>query len=106
MIPVLTAGEMRRIDEDTIGDSVPGLTLMENAGQGVTEELLKILNRNKKKDPDTYLGTALVAAMTGNPVGIDMFIEAATFETEEGLSITETDQIIAENFKESARGWL
>jgi hypothetical protein len=44
--------------------------------------------------------------MTGNPVGIDMFIEAATFETEEELSITETDQMDAENFKESARRWL
>jgi hydroxyethylthiazole kinase-like uncharacterized protein yjeF len=40
LIPVLTAQEMRRIDEDTIKDFIPGLKLMENAGRGVTEELL------------------------------------------------------------------
>ena len=40
MIPVLTAGEMRAIDEETIRDFIPGITLMENAGRGVTEELL------------------------------------------------------------------
>jgi hydroxyethylthiazole kinase-like uncharacterized protein yjeF len=41
LIPVLTAREMRRIDEETIRDFVPGLRLMENAGRGVTEELLR-----------------------------------------------------------------
>jgi hypothetical protein len=80
--------------------------LMWLSDPNVAEELLKILNRNKKKNPDTYLGTALVAAMTGNPVGIDMFIEAATFETEKELSIIQTDQMDAEDFKKSSRGLL
>lgn len=41
MIPVVTAPEMRRIDEDTIRNYVPGLELMENAGKGVVDELLR-----------------------------------------------------------------
>jgi NAD(P)H-hydrate epimerase len=40
---------MRGIDEVTIRDHVPGITLMENAGKGVTEELLAALKPGKKK---------------------------------------------------------
>jgi hydroxyethylthiazole kinase-like uncharacterized protein yjeF len=47
LIPVLTAREMRRIDEDTIRDHVPGLELMENAGKGVVDELLTRLKPKK-----------------------------------------------------------
>ncbi len=40
MIPAVTARQMRKIDEVTIRDFIPGIELMENAGAGVTEELL------------------------------------------------------------------
>jgi hydroxyethylthiazole kinase-like uncharacterized protein yjeF len=50
LIPVLTAREMRRIDEDTIRDYVPGLRLMENAGKGVVDGLLKHF-KPAKTDP-------------------------------------------------------
>jgi hydroxyethylthiazole kinase-like uncharacterized protein yjeF len=48
LIPVVTAGEMRAIDEETIRDFLPGLTLMENAGRGVTDELLARFKPTKK----------------------------------------------------------
>ena len=40
MIPVATAREMRAIDEETIRHHVPGLTLMERAGEGVRDEIV------------------------------------------------------------------
>ena len=40
MIPAVTARQMRKIDEVTIRDFIPGIELMENAGAGVAEELL------------------------------------------------------------------
>ena len=36
---LLTAAEMGRADELTIADGTPGLTLMENAGRGIAEEV-------------------------------------------------------------------
>lgn len=47
MIPVVTAKQMRRIDEKTIRDHVPGLKLMENAGKGVADEIVKGLKPKK-----------------------------------------------------------
>ena len=47
MIPVVTAKEMRAIDDATIRHHVPGLTLMENAGRGVTDEMIKNLKPRK-----------------------------------------------------------
>jgi NAD(P)H-hydrate epimerase len=47
LIPVLTAEEMRSIDEETIRNHVPGIKLMENAGKGVAEEIIKNLKPRK-----------------------------------------------------------
>jgi NAD(P)H-hydrate epimerase len=47
LIPVLTADEMRSIDQETIRHHVDGLTLMEHAGKGVTEEMLEALRPRK-----------------------------------------------------------
>jgi hydroxyethylthiazole kinase-like uncharacterized protein yjeF len=41
LIPVVTADEMRRIDRKTIRDHVPGIELMESAGTGVKDEILR-----------------------------------------------------------------
>ncbi len=38
-LELLTAAEMGRADELTIADGTPGLTLMENAGRGIAEEV-------------------------------------------------------------------
>ncbi|HEX5600032.1 MAG TPA: NAD(P)H-hydrate epimerase, partial [Hyphomicrobiaceae bacterium] len=38
-LELLTSAEMGRADELTIAGGTPGLTLMENAGQGVAEEV-------------------------------------------------------------------
>jgi len=44
MRPVLTAAEMRRVDERAIGElGIPGATLMENAGRGAAERILAAL---------------------------------------------------------------
>ncbi|MFH1311839.1 MAG: NAD(P)H-hydrate dehydratase [Candidatus Eisenbacteria bacterium] len=47
MIPVLTAEEMRSIDKETIRNHVPGIKLMENAGKGVAEEIIKNIKPRK-----------------------------------------------------------
>ena len=42
MFPVVTAKIMRAIDQRAINDlGIPGITMMENAGVGVTRELQK-----------------------------------------------------------------
>jgi hydroxyethylthiazole kinase-like uncharacterized protein yjeF len=41
LIPVVTAKEMRAIDKETIQGFVPGLKLMENAGRGVVEHIIR-----------------------------------------------------------------
>jgi hydroxyethylthiazole kinase-like uncharacterized protein yjeF len=47
LIPVVTAKEMRTIDEVTIRDHVPGRKLMENAGKGVVEGIIQNLKPGK-----------------------------------------------------------
>jgi hydroxyethylthiazole kinase-like uncharacterized protein yjeF len=47
LIPVLTAEEMRSIDEETIRNHVPGIRLMENAGKGVVEAIIQNLKIRK-----------------------------------------------------------
>jgi len=47
VLPVLSAEEMRRLDRraiETLG--IPGATLMENAGRGAAEEIVRLLPRN------------------------------------------------------------
>jgi hydroxyethylthiazole kinase-like uncharacterized protein yjeF len=48
LIPVVTAREMRVIDEATIRDHVPGPKLMERAGGAVRAEILKTFGRPKR----------------------------------------------------------
>jgi hydroxyethylthiazole kinase-like uncharacterized protein yjeF len=48
LIPVVTASEMRAIDEETIRDYVPGLKLMESAGRGVADEIIRTLKPRKR----------------------------------------------------------
>ena len=48
MIPVVTASEMRAIDEETIRDHVAGLKLMESAGRGVADEIIRTLKPRKR----------------------------------------------------------
>jgi hydroxyethylthiazole kinase-like uncharacterized protein yjeF len=47
LIPVVTANEMRAIDEETIREYVPGLTLMERAGKGVADAITENLKPRK-----------------------------------------------------------
>jgi ADP-dependent NAD(P)H-hydrate dehydratase / NAD(P)H-hydrate epimerase len=51
LLPVVTAKQMQAIDQQTIDDfAIPGITLMENAGIGVVQELRKSFpNLSKKK---------------------------------------------------------
>ena len=45
MLYVTTAEEMRRLDEVTIHDvGIPGVVLMENAGRGVSDEIICALD--------------------------------------------------------------
>jgi hydroxyethylthiazole kinase-like uncharacterized protein yjeF len=48
LIPVVTARQMRAIDEATIRDHVLGSKLMERAGSAVRDEILKTLGRPKR----------------------------------------------------------
>lgn len=47
MIPTVTAEEMRRIDKETIRNHVPGIRLMEHAGKGVADEIVRSLKPRK-----------------------------------------------------------
>ncbi len=48
MLELLTADEMRRAEQITMGSGTPSLTLMENAGRGVTEEVVRRFARGSK----------------------------------------------------------
>lgn len=48
MLELLTADEMRRAEKITIDNGTPALTLMENAGKGVTEEVVRRFARGSK----------------------------------------------------------
>lgn len=70
MLPVLTAEEMRRLDRraiDTLG--IPGSTLMENAGRGAADEIVRLLPRGGRG-----LRVAVVCGKGGN--GGDGFVVA------------------------------
>ena len=48
LLELLTAEEMGRAERLTIPGGVPSLTLMENAGRGVTEEVVRRFPRGSK----------------------------------------------------------
>ncbi len=68
MIPIVTAEEMRNLDEATIRGGVSGLRLMENAGRGVFENLIGAFTPSKKS-------TIVIVCGKGNNGG-DGFVVA------------------------------
>lgn len=64
MIPVLSREAVRRFDARTIEAGVPGIVLMENAGRGAAEHLLRRLERRPDKQPQV-----VVLCGTGNNGG-------------------------------------
>jgi len=73
MRPVLTAEQMRRVDERAVSDlGIPGATLMENAGRGAAEALLAALP--ERGLVPRGLGVAIVCGGGGN--GGDGFVVA------------------------------
>ncbi|MCD6380562.1 NAD(P)H-hydrate dehydratase [bacterium] len=53
---VVTTNQMRKIDEATITPDVPGLTLMERAGQGIFEAIKSSIEELKDLDVSIFLG--------------------------------------------------
>ena len=77
---VLTAKEMRRMDEMTIETfGLPGRVLMENAGRGATRVILESF-------PDIYAGDVAVVAGSGNNGG-DGFV-IARYLVQAGVNVT------------------
>ena len=68
MLELLTADEMRRAEKITIDSGTPALTLMENAGRGVTEEVVRRFARGSKVSvlcgPGNNGGDGFVCART------------------------------------------
>lgn len=68
MLELLTADEMRRAEQITIDSGTPALTLMENAGRGVTEEVVRRFARGSKVSvlcgPGNNGGDGFVCART------------------------------------------
>ncbi len=77
---LLTAKEMRRMDEMTIETfGLPGRVLMENAGRGATRVILESF-------PDIYAGDVAVVAGSGNNGG-DGFV-IARYLVQAGVNVT------------------
>jgi ADP-dependent NAD(P)H-hydrate dehydratase / NAD(P)H-hydrate epimerase len=68
LLELLTADEMRRAEQITIDSGIPALTLMENAGRGVTEEVVRRFARGSKVSvlcgPGNNGGDGFVCART------------------------------------------
>ncbi len=68
MLELLTADEMRRAEKITIESGTPSLTLMENAGRGVTEEVVRRFPRGSRVlvlcGPGSNGGDGFVCART------------------------------------------
>ncbi|HVP58543.1 MAG TPA: NAD(P)H-hydrate dehydratase [bacterium] len=69
MIPIVTAREMRAIDEATIRDHVPGAKLMERAGGAVRDEILNTFGRPKRAGKRGKPPYALIVCGKGNNGG-------------------------------------
>ncbi len=54
---VVTGEEMRRLDEATISHIVPGITLMERAGQGIYETIVEYFHPLEESTISIFLGT-------------------------------------------------
>lgn len=98
MLELLTSEEMRRAEKITIDSGTPSLTLMENAGRGVTEEVVRRFPRGSK---------VLVLCGGGNNGG-DGFVCARTLR-ERGyhvrLALLCKPEELPPDPKEMARRW-
>lgn len=72
MIPLVTAEQMRALDDETIHKlGVPGAVLMESAGRGVVEVMWRLHQRGEL---DLYAGQIVVVAGPGNNGGDGMVV--------------------------------
>lgn len=72
MIPLVTAEQMRALDDETIQKlGVPGAVLMESAGRGVVEVMWRLHQRGEL---DLYAGQIVVVAGPGNNGGDGMVV--------------------------------
>lgn len=98
MLELLTAEEMSRAERLTIDNGTPSLTLMENAGRGITEEVVRRFPRGSK---------VLVLCGQGNNGG-DGFVAARTLR-ERGyqvrLALLGKTDTLKPDAKEMARRW-
>jgi hydroxyethylthiazole kinase-like uncharacterized protein yjeF len=98
LLELLTADEMRRADQITIDSGTPSITLMENAGRGVAEEVVRRFPRGSK---------VLVCCGPGNNGG-DGFVCARTLR-ERGyhvrLALLCKPEELRPDPKEMARRW-
>ena len=98
MLELLTADEMRRAEKIAIDSGTPTLTLMETAGRGVTEEVVRRFPRGSK---------VLVLCGPGNNGG-DGFVCARTLR-ERGyqvrLALLCKPEELGPDPKEMARRW-
>lgn len=98
MLELLTAEEMRRAERLTIEAGTPSLTLMENAGKGVTEEVVRRFARGSR---------VTVLCGPGNNGG-DGFVSARSLR-ERGyhvrLALLGKTEDITRDAKEMARRW-
>lgn len=96
---VVTSEQMRRLDEETIKRFVPGLTLMERAGQGVCDALAEFTDDMSTLRAAVFLGR-------GNNAGDGLV--AARLLAEAGASVVllylhESDELSPDAFKNYAR---
>ena len=98
MLELLTAEEMGRAERLTIDAGTPALTLMENAGKGVTEEIVRRFPRGSK---------VIVLCGPGNNGG-DGFVSARALR-ERGyqvrLALLGKQEDLSRDAKEMARRW-
>lgn len=72
MIPLVTAEQMRALDDETIHKlGVPGAVLMESAGRGVVEVMWRLHQRG---EIDLYAGQIVIVAGPGNNGGDGMVV--------------------------------
>lgn len=96
---VVTSEQMRRLDEETIKRFVPGLTLMERAGQGVYDALAEFADDIRELRVAVFLGR-------GNNAGDGLV--AARLLAEAGASVAllylhDSDELSPDAFKNYAR---
>jgi ADP-dependent NAD(P)H-hydrate dehydratase / NAD(P)H-hydrate epimerase len=96
---VVTSEQMRRLDEETIKRFVPGLTLMERAGQGVFDALAEFADEISELRAAVFLGR-------GNNAGDGLV--AARLLAEAGATVVllylhESDELSPDAYKNYAR---